>query len=75
MALQKHISEEDINRQFINIDKIAEMKGLKSNRSLRVEINKGNKSKYIAREVNTKGGKTYEILITTLGAGTPIKNH
>lgn len=42
------------------------MKGLKSNRSLRNEINKGDKSKYIAREVDTKGGETYEILITTL---------
>ncbi len=73
MALGKHISEQELNQQFINIDKIAEMKGLKSNRSLRVEINKGEKSKYISREVNTKGGKTYEILITTLEPELQLK--
>ncbi len=50
---------------YINIDKIAELKGLKSNRSLRVEINKEN-SKYKARKIKTQGGYTYEILFSTL---------
>jgi len=50
---------------YINIDKIAELKGLKSNRSLRVEINKEN-SKYKARKIKTQGGFTYEILFSTL---------
>ena len=50
---------------YINIDKVAELKGLKSNRSLRVEINK-EKSKYKARKIKTQGGYTYEILFSTL---------
>lgn len=50
---------------YINIDKVAELKGLKSNRSLRVEINKEN-SKYKARKIKTQGGFTYEILFSTL---------
>ena len=36
------------NEEYIDINKIAELKGLKSNRSLRLAIQKG---KYIAREV------------------------
>lgn len=39
-----------INNTYININRVAEAKGLKSNRSLRLEINKP-ESKYIAREV------------------------
>lgn len=58
-------NEIEVLEQYINIDEIARIKGLKSNRSLRVEINKSN-SKYVSREVNTKGGKTYEILIASL---------
>lgn len=50
---------------YINIDKIAELKGLKNNRSLRIEINKEN-SKYKARKVPVKGGYTYEIEFSTL---------
>ena len=50
---------------YINIDKVAELKGPKSNRSLRVEINKEN-SKYKARKIKTQGGYTYEILFSTL---------
>ena len=52
-------------KTYINIDKVAELKGLKSNRSLRVEINKEN-SKYKARKIKTQGGYTYEILFSTL---------
>ncbi|MBP3847217.1 hypothetical protein J6I39_05665 [bacterium] len=49
--------------EYININKIAELKGLKSNRTLRIGIKKG---KYIAREVSVKGGKSYEILYSSL---------
>lgn len=39
---------------YINIKEIAEAKGLKSTRSLRLEINKP-ESKYISREVKVNG--------------------
>ena len=47
------------------INRVAEAKGLKSNRSLRLEINKP-ESKYIAREVKVNGGTSYEILYSSL---------
>ena len=53
------------NEEFISINKVAEAKGLKSNRSLRLEINKP-ESKYIAREVKVNGGTSYEILYSSL---------
>ena len=40
------------NEEYIDINKIAELKGLKSNRSLRLAIQKG---KYIARVVKVFG--------------------
>ena len=49
--------------EFININEIARIKGLKSTRSIRLAINQG---KYIAREVEVKGGKSYEILYSSL---------
>ena len=49
--------------EYININKIAEIKGLTSNRSLRLSIQKG---KYIAREVKVFGGTSYEILYSSL---------
>lgn len=49
--------------EYININKIAELKGLKSTRSIRLAINQG---KYIAREVEVRGGKSYEILYSSL---------
>ena len=49
--------------KYININKIAELKGLKSTRSIRLAINQG---KYIAREVEVRGGKSYEILYSSL---------
>ena len=55
----------DLKENYIDINKVAELKGLKSNRSLRIEINKEN-SKYISRKIKTKGGYTYEILFTSL---------
>ena len=53
------------NEKFISINKVAEAKGLKSNRSLRLEINKS-ESKYVAREVKVNGGTSYEILYSSL---------
>lgn len=50
---------------YINIKAIAEAKGLKSTRSLRLEINKP-ESKYISREVKVNGGTFYEILFSSL---------
>ena len=40
-------------------------KGLKSTRSLRLELNK-NESKYISREIKVNGGTSYEILFSSL---------
>ena len=51
--------------KYISIDKVAELKGLKSNRSIRIEINKSD-SKYISRKIKVKGGFTYEILVSSL---------
>ncbi len=49
--------------EFIGINEIARIKGLKSTRSIRLAINQG---KYIAREVEVRGGKSYEILYSSL---------
>lgn len=49
--------------KYIDINIIARAKGLKSNRSIRIAIQKG---KYIAREVKVQGGSTYEILYSSL---------
>ncbi len=49
--------------KFICINEIARIKGLKSTRSIRLAINQG---KYIAREVEVRGGKSYEILYSSL---------
>ena len=50
---------------YINIKEIANAKGLKGTRSLRLEINKS-ESKYISREVKVNGGTSYEILFSSL---------
>ncbi len=50
---------------YINIKDVAEAKGLKSTRSLRLELNKP-ESKYISREVQVNGGTSYEILFSSL---------
>ncbi len=52
-----------MNDKYININKIAEIKSLTSTRSIRIGINKG---KYIAREIKVNGGKSYEILYSSL---------
>ena len=56
---------ENENNTYININRVAEAKGLKSNRSLRLEINKP-ESKYVAREVKVNGRTSYEILYSSL---------
>ena len=52
-----------MNNAYIDIKRIAEIKGLKSTRSIRIAIQKG---KYIAREVKVNGGTSYEILYSSL---------
>ncbi len=54
-----------MKNSYISIKQIAEAKGLKSTRSLRLEINKP-ESKYISREVKVNGGISYEILFSSL---------
>lgn len=54
-----------MNNEYIEIKKLAEIKGLKSTRSLRLELNKP-ESKYISREVKVNGGYSYEILFSSL---------
>lgn len=51
------------NEKYISIDKVAQLKGLKSNSSIRKAINN---NKYIARKTTVKGGYTYEILVSSL---------
>jgi len=48
--------------EYINIKKVAEVKRI-SSRAVRLAIQS---DKYIAREVKTRGGTTYEILISSL---------
>ena len=54
---------QDKIEHYIDIKRIAEIKGLKSTRSIRIAIQKG---KYIAREVKVNGGTSYEILYSSL---------
>ena len=46
-----------MKNEYINIKEIAQAKGLKSTRSIRIEINKA-ESKYISREVKVRAGVT-----------------
>ena len=54
-----------MNNIYINIKDVAEAKGLKSTRSIRLELNKP-ESKYISREIKVNGGISYEILFSSL---------
>ncbi len=54
-----------MKNNYIDIKEIAKVKGLKSTRSIRLEINKP-ESKYISREVKVNGGTSYEILFSSL---------
>ena len=58
--------------KYISINEIARIKGLNSNRSIRLAIQKG---KYIAREVEVRGGKSYEILYSSLEARQKFKKN
>ena len=64
-SLVERIDTSTILNSFVPIKQIAEAKGLKSTRSLRLEINKP-ESKYISREVKFNGGTSYEILFSSL---------
>ena len=59
----KRVNVCTMNNTYIDIKRIAEIKGLKSTRSIRIAIQKG---KYIAREVKVNGGTSYEILYSSL---------
>ena len=61
-----------MNNIYINIKDVAKAKGLKSTRSLRLELNK-NESKYISREVQVNGGTSYEILFSSLEPELQVK--
>ena len=61
-----------MNNIYINIKDVAEAKGLKSTRSLRLELNK-NESKYISREIKVNGGTSYEILFSSLEPELQVK--
>ena len=52
-----------MNEHYIDIKRIAKVKGLKSTRSIRIAIQNG---KYIAREVKVNGGTSYEVLYSSL---------
>lgn len=54
-----------MKNEYINIKEVAQAKGLKSTRSIRMELNKP-ESKYISREVKVNGGISYEILFSSL---------
>ena len=54
-----------MKNEYINIKEIQKAKGLKSTRSIRMEINKP-ESKYISREVKVNGDTSYEILFSSL---------
>lgn len=48
---------------FVPINKVAQAKGLKGTRAIRLKIQSG---QYIAREITVQGGKSYEILSESL---------
>ena len=54
-----------MKNEYINIKEVAQAKGSKSTRSIRMELNKP-ESKYISREVKVNGGISYEILFSSL---------
>ena len=64
-SLVEKAGESTAFNSFVPIKKIAQAKGLKSTRSIRMEINKP-ESKYISREVKVNGGISYEILFSSL---------
>lgn len=64
-SLVERVGANTTLNSFVTIKEIAQAKGLKSTRSIRMEINKP-ESKYILREVKVNGGTSYEILFSSL---------
>ena len=64
-SLVERVGASTTLNSFVPIKDVAEAKGLKSTRSLRLEINKP-ESKYISREIKVNGGTSYEILFSSL---------
>lgn len=62
-SLVERVGASTTLNSFVPINEVAKAKGLSSNRSLRIAIQKG---KYIAREVTVQGGKSYEIKYSSL---------
>lgn len=58
----KRVNVGMMNEQYIDIKRIAEVKGLKSTRSIRIAIQKG---KYIAREVKVKAQTLIYLILKT----------
>ena len=64
-SLVERVGASTTLNSFVTLKDVAEAKGLKSTRSLRLELNKS-ESKYISREVQVNGGTSYEILFSSL---------
>ncbi len=64
-SLVERVGASTTLNSFVPLKDVAEAKGLKSTRSLRLELNKS-ESKYISREVQVNGGTSYEILFSSL---------
>ncbi|MBR1776434.1 hypothetical protein IJ750_05125, partial [bacterium] len=62
-SLVERVGASTTLNSFVPIKRIAEIKGFKSTRSIRIAIQKG---KYIAREIKVNGGTSYEILYSSL---------
>ena len=62
-SLVERVGASTTLNSFVPIKRIAEIKGLKSTRSIRIAIQKG---KYVAREIKVNGGTSYEILYSSL---------
>ena len=64
-SLVERVGASTTLNSFVPLKDVAEAKGLKSTRSLRLELNKS-ESKYISREVQINGATSYEILFSSL---------
>ena len=64
-SLVERVGASTTLNSFVPINDIAQVKGLKSNRSIRLELNKP-ESKYISREIKVNGGTSYEIFFSSL---------
>lgn len=64
-SLVERVGVNSTLNSFVPIKDIAQAKGLKSTRSIRIELNKP-ESKYISREVKVNSGTSYEISFSSL---------